>query len=70
MAQTFTLGREAPIARTGRSGVLNSVRAYLAAAGAASRTSVAVAGHLRPSEQDLRTLGIENTEAYSAVIRH
>jgi hypothetical protein len=70
MAQTLTLGRQAPIARTGRTGVLNSILAYLAAAGAASRTAVAVSGRFQPSEQDMQTLGIERTEAYSAVVRH
>ena len=70
MAQTLSLGRRPAIARTGRTGPLNSVRIYLAAAGAATRTSVAVGGRLRPSEKDLQTLGIEHTEAYSAVVRH
>ena len=70
MAQTLSLGRQARSVRTGGSGFLNSVAAYAAAAGAASRTAVAVSGHLQPSENDLRTLGIEHTEAYSAVVRN
>lgn len=70
MAQTLTLSREVPIVRTGRTGVFDSILAYLAAAGAASRISVAVGGRLQPSEKDMQILGIERTEAYSAVVRH
>lgn len=69
MAQTSSNGRLTRSVRTGGVGFLNSVLIYLAAAGAASRTSVAVGGHLQPSERDLRTLGIEHTPAYAAVIR-
>ena len=69
MAQTLSQSRHARSVRTGGVGFLNSILIYLAAAGAATRTSVAVGGHLQPSERDLQTLGIEHTPAYAAVVR-
>jgi len=36
---------------------------------AALRVETAVEGHLKPSEDDMRVLGIEHTAAYAAVAR-
>ena len=73
MAYSLSLSRRTARFAPGGSrvpGVLSSARAYAAAHGAAMRTTVAVSGRNRPSEPDLKTLGIEDTAAYAAVTRH
>jgi len=43
--------------------------AFMRARNAAMRVETAVEGHFKPSEDDLRALGIEHTPAYAAVAR-
>lgn len=72
MAQTMTLGHKTRRATSAprAGGVVSTVKTYIAMQGAAVRTADASFGHHQPAENDLRTLGIEHTKAYSAIVRH